>query len=621
MAQRNGLISAVVCALLAVIVSAPAAGAAAGSAFVRVNQLGYPLGAPKRAFLMSSADRPGTVFHVVDASGRTVLSGQVGASTGSWSDAYPSVRAIDFSALRRAGTFTITVGGPVAATSPPFRIGTGSTVYSTAIANARRFYEVQRDGADYVPSALRTAPGHLNDEHAMTYLTPKVDGDGIFEGDLTPLGKRIDASGGWWDAGDYLEVPARDQLHRDDAAGRRARLPRADGRRRGRRATSRARCASGPSGCCGCGTTARAPSTTRWASARGTTTRSATTTSGGCPRTTTRTAAPTRCTGTSATGRCSARGRRDRRSAPTSRAATRAAFALCYQVFHRTQPALRPPLSARRRAHLRARRHAAHGPAADGDPVRLLPGDRVARRPRARRHRTGLAPRWPPGRRPASLPGRAPTRWARAYMEGPDDAADTLNLYDVSGLAHYELYRAIGQRARSRRLRDHPAGAAGRHAQGARPGGRPEHDRPVRVRVRLGAVGHHDARRRALGDGQRVRPADRHPPLRGDRHRLARRHPRGERLGLVADHRRRHRVPALHAAPGGEHRRVAGRVRRRCWPAPRWRGRTATRRAARLQHMRACPGRRRRPLRAVQRTRPCSRTTSSRIRPSSRRSI
>jgi endoglucanase len=33
--------------------------------------------------------------------------------------------------------------------------------------------------------------------------------------------------------------------------------------------------------------------------------------------------------------------------------------------------------------------------------------------------------------------------WANAYITGPNDAADTLNLYDVSGLAHYELYRAI----------------------------------------------------------------------------------------------------------------------------------------------------------------------------------
>src|SRR5439155_6175607 len=35
--------------------------------------------------------------------------------------------------------------------------------------------------------------------------------------------------------------------------------------------------------------------------------------------------------------------------------------------------------------------------------------------------------------------------WAKAYINGPNDAADTLNLYDVSGLAHFELYRAIAQ--------------------------------------------------------------------------------------------------------------------------------------------------------------------------------
>jgi endoglucanase len=34
--------------------------------------------------------------------------------------------------------------------------------------------------------------------------------------------------------------------------------------------------------------------------------------------------------------------------------------------------------------------------------------------------------------------------WAYAYIHGPNDQTDTLNLYDVSGLAHFELARAIG---------------------------------------------------------------------------------------------------------------------------------------------------------------------------------
>jgi hypothetical protein len=39
----------------------------------------------------------------------------------------------------------------------------------------------------------------------MTYLTPNMNSSGCFSGDLSPLGIRIDASGGWWDAGDYLK--------------------------------------------------------------------------------------------------------------------------------------------------------------------------------------------------------------------------------------------------------------------------------------------------------------------------------------------------------------------------------------------------------------------------------
>ena len=39
----------------------------------------------------------------------------------------------------------------------------------------------------------------------MTYTTPHANKSGGFSGDLSPLGVRIDASGGWWDAGDYLK--------------------------------------------------------------------------------------------------------------------------------------------------------------------------------------------------------------------------------------------------------------------------------------------------------------------------------------------------------------------------------------------------------------------------------
>src|SRR5207249_8801127 len=86
-----------------------------------------------------------------------------------------------------------------------FAIGTGSNVYGNALANSLAFYRNERDGPNFIASPLRTEAGHLNDAHAMTYLTPNANSSGRFSGDLTSLGVSIDASGGWWDAGDYLK--------------------------------------------------------------------------------------------------------------------------------------------------------------------------------------------------------------------------------------------------------------------------------------------------------------------------------------------------------------------------------------------------------------------------------
>jgi len=44
---------------------------------------------------------------------------------------------------------------------------------------------------------------------------------------------------------------------------------------------------------------------------------------------------------------------------------------------------------------------------------------------------------------PASYYLQQAATWANAYITGPNDAKDTLNLYDVTGLAHFELWRAL----------------------------------------------------------------------------------------------------------------------------------------------------------------------------------
>jgi endoglucanase len=189
-----------------VVTNAAASGGAL--AFVRANQVGYPQVASKRAYLMSSSDAAGAPFTVRNASGAVVFSGTAGARLGSWSRSYGYVHPLDFNAVATAGSYTINVSAPAAA-SPAFRIDTGANVYSSSLGNALAFFQTERDGANYIAGAngLRTAPAHLNDATARVYLTPSANSSGRFSGDLAPVAPElhVDASGGWWDAGDYIK--------------------------------------------------------------------------------------------------------------------------------------------------------------------------------------------------------------------------------------------------------------------------------------------------------------------------------------------------------------------------------------------------------------------------------
>jgi endoglucanase len=181
-----------------------ASSSAAQTAFVRVNQVGYPSNATKRAYLMTSTTETGATFKVVNSSGTSVFNAGVAAKLGSWGS-FSNVYALDFDAVTTPGTYTISVTGPASATSPSFLIDVAANVYATPLANSLYFYENERDGANFVATPLRTASSHLNDSAANVYLTPNVNKNGRFSGDLTPTGAQIDASGGWWDAGDYLK--------------------------------------------------------------------------------------------------------------------------------------------------------------------------------------------------------------------------------------------------------------------------------------------------------------------------------------------------------------------------------------------------------------------------------
>ena len=186
----------------------------AQSAYVRVSQVGYETGkAPFRAYLMSTVSENGATFKVKNASGATVDSGSVGALLGIWSHSATSayqVYAIDFN-VSGGDLYTISVSGPVTAASPVFAVDHPDRLYAGLLLNTLFFYETERDGADYIRNALRTAPGHLKDEHAHVYETPLLDSNDFIDNvpPKPPLISAnlpdVDASGGWWDAGDYVK--------------------------------------------------------------------------------------------------------------------------------------------------------------------------------------------------------------------------------------------------------------------------------------------------------------------------------------------------------------------------------------------------------------------------------
>jgi len=204
MAQRLGI------SLFAVVAIAvfSAQAAAADAAFVRVNQVGYATSAHKRAFLLTTGDASGASFAVRSGSGTTVYTAPIGPRTGSWSTRFPNVYRLDFDAVAAPGVYTIAVSGPAQATSPSFRVDAPAALFAPMIGDSRFFFAAQRDGSNVIASVMQRRPSHLNDANATAYAPPTFDEDDALVGDLKKVGGPVDAEGGWFDAGDYLKFVA-----------------------------------------------------------------------------------------------------------------------------------------------------------------------------------------------------------------------------------------------------------------------------------------------------------------------------------------------------------------------------------------------------------------------------
>ncbi|GAB1818999.1 glycoside hydrolase family 9 protein [Herbidospora sp. RD11066] len=171
--------------LMASVLASPAQ-ADASPSHVRVDQVGYWPNESKHAYLMTAGGKGR--FTVVDHRGKTVFTGQAGADRGSWNGAYPHVYELDLTKLRTPGRYRIKAGGAV---SSEFQIAPSRT----PVHDILRFFGIQRDTT------------HRNDRAASVYDWPVFTGPDTDQtkGELKKVGGPVDVEGGWFDAGDYLK--------------------------------------------------------------------------------------------------------------------------------------------------------------------------------------------------------------------------------------------------------------------------------------------------------------------------------------------------------------------------------------------------------------------------------
>jgi hypothetical protein len=180
--------------------------ASAGGAYLRVNQVGYANADPKHLLVMSPSTFPsGTQFQVQNGLCAVVLTAPLGADLGSWSTGFPHVYDVDLSSITTDGHYTVQVSGGGVTVGGVIDVGAGPTLYGPLLSNALFFYKAQRDGANVDSSVMGRQPSHLADKSATVYATPSYSND-VLQSPLVAVGgSTVDVSGGWFDAGDYLK--------------------------------------------------------------------------------------------------------------------------------------------------------------------------------------------------------------------------------------------------------------------------------------------------------------------------------------------------------------------------------------------------------------------------------
>lgn len=354
------------------------------------------------------------------ATGKVWARVRIGRRLPAWDASVPYAYRINIPGLK-PGRYTIRGFG---ASSPVFTAGTGRRLYSQLVAHALFFFRAQHDGNLVDPRVLDRRPSHLTDRSAISYY-PAVYSNGVLSASLKPTVRRVNALGGWFDAGDFIKlvqtasyadamILVADRDYRrllDHGSANFTREARYELDWLQRMWDDRHRTLYYQVGI-GDGNNRFHGDHDAWR----------------LPQADDRLhAAP---------------------GSPNLAGRLAADFALCYQVYRRSSPAY-AGRCLRSAEHVFALARTSHvGTLLTASPHDYYPESswrddlELGAAELALALQAGHVPSGLPHAKPAFYISRA-AHWARAYISSSENGTDTLNLYDVSGLAHYELVRAL----------------------------------------------------------------------------------------------------------------------------------------------------------------------------------
>lgn len=176
------------------------------TSWVRYNLAGYDPVRPKKAVVMSTTNLSGAAWQIKDSLNATVAGGTLSTSLAGKGDYMPMAfnHVLEFSALRKIGTYKLTVGNLPVVT---FKIK--PQPYKELVSQILRTIRVRRSGS---PDALDHAVSHLGDSSCAVYKRTVQDASNMGKTNsgseswkaVSPA-KKFNLQGGYYDAGDYIK--------------------------------------------------------------------------------------------------------------------------------------------------------------------------------------------------------------------------------------------------------------------------------------------------------------------------------------------------------------------------------------------------------------------------------